>query len=161
MRWKSMARITALMPAALVLAAVAQQPGAQEDSAAQRAENGKAQTQQQAQKDKPPILVLMPVAIYPRGEEIANGCWVRLYEGEEFEGRQLTVMGPAELPDVEENVPVFGFESAVVGPKARVVTYDGENYEDRTATLEAGRQYADLEDELDLFEDIESLQVSC
>ena len=133
----------------------------QQQSAGQKQQQGAKNQQGQAQ-GQAPVVVLMPVAIYPRGEQIANGCWVRLYEGNNFEGRQLTVIGPADLPNVEENVAVFGFDSAMVGPKASVTAYDGENYEDRTAKLEAGKKYPDLGDtKLGLFEDIESMRVSC
>lgn len=167
---KSSARAVGFALAAFSLGAIGQQ---QQEGMQQQQEQQQPGAVQQTQKsaagqeakkggDKAPVVVLMPVAIYPRGEEIAKGCWVRLYEGNNFEGRQLTVIGPAELPNVEENVAVFGFDSAIVGPKAKVTTYDGENYEDRTATLEPGKKYPDLGDtKLGLFEDIESMHVKC
>lgn len=167
---KTLIGSTGIALALFSLAAVAQQQ--QQDAATQRqqgtAEQQQQQTQRgaggnrQAQADQEPVLLVLPVAVYPRGEQIAKGCWIRLYEGNNFTGRMLSVVGPADLPDVEGRVAVFGFDSAIVGPKARVTTYDGENYQDRTATLEPGKRYPDLGDtKLGLFKDIESMRVQC
>ena len=162
-------RIVGAMLALFALTAVAQNQGTQQQPEQQKQQqqpqagqqSGAENQQERAGQNEGPVVVLMPVAIYPRGEELAEGCWVRMYEGENFDGTMLTVLGPAELPDVEESTPIVGFESALVGPKATVTGYDGENYEDRSATLKAGQEYANLEGELELFEDIESMTVSC
>lgn len=167
---RMLARIGGVVLATFAFGAVAQNQGSQQQQqqdqqrqqqpqAANQGQSG--QQQERASQDKGPVVVLMPVAIYPRGEELANGCWVRMYEGENFDGTMLTVMGPADLPDVEEEVPIIGIESAIVGPKATVTAYDGENYEDQSATLQSGQEYADLEGQLELFEDVESMTVSC
>lgn len=108
------------------------------------------------------VLVLMPAA-QAQGESLGNGCWVRFYDGENFRGQMLTLVGPIDMPRMEIAKPAWReWDSAIVGPKARVVTYDKENYRDRTATLTAGQRIASLDDaQLGWFEEIESVRVSC
>ena len=108
------------------------------------------------------ILVLMPSA-QGSSEGLGNGCWVRFYDGENFRGQMLTLVGPVELPRMDVAKPAWReWDSAVVGPKARVVTYDKEDYGDRTATLTAGQRIPSLRDaHLGWFEDIHSVRVSC
>ena len=125
-------------------------------------QNQKKGTQQATPPGHPAVILLVPAELYARNEALANGCWVRLYESKNFRGNQLAVFGPADLPDVEDNTPVWGFDSAIVGPKATVTTYDEEDYQDRNATLSPGQRVADLGDKkLGFFQDIESLKVSC
>jgi hypothetical protein len=120
----------------------------------------KASAQGELPPTHPPVLMLVPVQVYTQASK--EGCWVRLYEGKNFQGDFLTVLGPAELPRLERNISIVGFDSASVGPKARVVAYDEENFQDRSATMNPGQQIADLNDQkLGMFEDIESMRVTC
>ncbi|WP_169805897.1 beta/gamma crystallin domain-containing protein [Azohydromonas lata] len=108
------------------------------------------------------VLVLMPAA-QGSSESLGNGCWVRFYDGENYHGASLTLVGPIDMPKMDVPGPAWReWDSAVVGPKARVITYDNENYRDRTATLAAGQHYPKLDDsKLGWFEEIHSARVSC
>lgn len=111
-----------------------------------------------------PIWLLIPVELSSRSQQFANGCWVQLYSGDNFQGRAMTVVGPANLAEVRSpyGTGLNNWESAVVGPNATVTTYDDENFRARDATLRAGQRYAELDDsKLGLFEDIESMRVTC
>ena len=144
---------------AFVVASFAGVAAEQKDSGS---ESAKKNQQKGAQQSVPAVVLLVPAELYARNEALAKGCWVRLYEGKNFGGNQLAVFGPADLPDVESNTPVWGFDSAIVGPKATVTTYDEEDYQDRNATLNPGQRITDLGDKkLGFFQDIESLKVSC
>jgi hypothetical protein len=54
------------------------------------------------------------------------------------------------------------WESAIVGPKARVATFDNENFKERTARLAPGQRIADLRDKkLGWFDEVHSARVAC
>jgi len=109
-----------------------------------------------------PVLVLIPVAQHV--DTMDGGCWARFFDGENFEGDQLTLVGPADLPNMNFNRRYYwgGLDSVIVGPKARVAIYDAEDYRNRTATLNPGDRIKNLDDrKLGLFEDIESVKITC
>lgn len=109
------------------------------------------------------VLVLMP-AIQGNSDDLGNGCWVRFYDGENFTGQMLTLVGPIDMPRMDVAKPAWReWDSAIVGPKAKVVTYDKDGYQDRTATLMPGQRIVSLDNDARLgwFEDIHSVRVSC
>lgn len=130
------------------------------------------QQQQQQQQQKPqqrdkteqqgPYVVMMVPVAFALDEKLANGCWVRFYDGNNYEGEFSTLIGPVDIAEMD-GFPAFGGpDSAIVGPNANVVLYDDDGYQDRTVTLNAGQRVPDLGDErLGLFEDIESLKMTC
>lgn len=110
------------------------------------------------------VWLFVPVAVSTQTEKQSQDCWVRLYSGEGFDGRYVTITGPAEIPELRSpyGTGLNNWESAVVGRNATVTTYDDDGFEDRSATLRGGQRYADLGDsKLGLFQDIESLRVTC
>lgn len=130
---------------------------------------GNTGTNQQAatsttQKQKTPataVLLLVPVNM--AGDNLANGCWVRFYDGTNYRGASLTLAGPVDMPKMDVPGAAWrDWDSAVVGPKATVVTYDNENYRDRTARLGPGLHAPDLRDsKLGWFEEVHSARVLC
>lgn len=108
------------------------------------------------------LVVLMPMA-QAGDTQLGNGCWVRFYDGKNFRGTNLTLVGPVDMPNTDVPGGVWReWDSAIVGPKATVVTFDNENYRDRTARLAAGQRITDLGDKkLGWFEEIKSARVSC
>lgn len=136
-------------------------------------EAGKAATGGQAKPDKPQgsktsaaqpgaVLMLVPVQV-ASDAKLANGCWVRFYDGTNFSGATLTLAGPVEMAQMHPAGNAWrNWDSAIVGPKARVTTFDGENFRERTARLEPGQRAADLKDgELGWFDQVQSARVSC
>jgi hypothetical protein len=110
------------------------------------------------------VWYILPVAYEVQGNQMSKGCWVRLYSGDEFEGRSINIVGPANLREMQSpyGTGMNNWESAEVGPNATVTTYDDENFGSRNATLKAGQRYPDLDDsKLGLFDDIESMKVTC
>lgn len=108
------------------------------------------------------VLVLLPVA-QAADDKLANGCWVRFYDGKNYRGANLTLAGPVDMPRMDVPGALWrDWDSAIVGPKARVTTYDNENFKQRTATLNAGQRIADLGDKkLGWFDEVHSARVSC
>lgn len=108
-------------------------------------------------------VVLVPFVV-AQAPNFGNGCWARLYDAENFNGNQLTVMGPADMPNLRT---AFGtdwsgsFDSLQVGPKATLTVYDNENYTQKTATYKPKQRVADLSETRGFFEDIRSLKMTC
>lgn len=149
--------MTALL-AALAAAAQAQD----------KAQQAKQQESKQAQRggsapQGAPAIVLVPLVVAAT-PDFGNGCWARLYDGQNFQGNQLTVVGPTDMPNMRT---AFGtdwsgeFDSAQIGPKATVTVYDNENYTQKVATFKPNQRIADLDERRGFFEDIRSLKVAC
>ena len=108
-------------------------------------------------------IVLVPFVV-AQAPDFSNGCWARLYDGANFQGDQLTVVGPADMPHMRT---AFGtdwsgsFDSVQVGPKATVTVYDNENYTQKVATYKPSQRIADLDEKRGMFEDIRSLKIAC
>ncbi|MCD6680997.1 MAG: hypothetical protein LT102_10145 [Burkholderiaceae bacterium] len=140
----------------------------------QMAQDQKAQNPDQAQKKSKsqssattaagvPVVVLMPVKI-ANTDQFAKGCWARLYDSTDFKGDQLTLVGPAEMPDMISHFGVDWagtFDSVAVGPKATLTVYDAQNYQDEAQTFKPGQKVADLDEKMELFESVQSAKVSC
>ena len=107
------------------------------------------------------VVVLLPSAM--AGSGLANGCWVRFFDDKQYGGDTLTLAGPVDMPRMEVPGGLWrDWDSAVVGPRARVTTYDNENFHDRTAVLAGGVSYPDLRDKkLGWFEEVKSARVAC
>ena len=141
-----------------------QSSGADAKSAAAR--GNKAQGNQSADagaQNAAALVVLMPVAIAST-DNLGNGCWARLYDGQNFSGATLSLVGPIEMPNMRTP---FGtdwsgeFDSVAVGPKARVTVYDNENYSQRVANFDPGERIANLGGQMGLFEQVRSLKIAC
>lgn len=159
MAFKKVAAATAV---SLALSGAVMAQGTTENKKPDRSPQATAPADKGAVPKLDAVLVLMPAA-QGSSESLGNGCWVRFYDGENYRGASLTLVGPIDMPKMDVPGPAWReWDSAVVGPKARVVTYDNENYRDRTATLAAGQHYPKLDDsKLGWFEEIHSARVSC
>lgn len=107
-------------------------------------------------------LVVVPAAV-SMSTDFAKGCWVRLYDGRNFQGQELMLVGPLRLAAMGTTSPWWRrWNSAIVGPNARVTIYSGGNYEGRSATLAARHRAADLGGkQIGWSGKIESTQVEC
>ncbi|HEX5611135.1 MAG TPA: beta/gamma crystallin domain-containing protein, partial [Burkholderiales bacterium] len=138
------------------------QQGAQNNPAQQNSGQAQNQTQIQKQKQKQdpqkqdrqqamapgaPVVVLVPVAIAQAGD-FGDGCWARLYDGQNFRGNELALLGPVDMANMRT---AFGtdwsgqFDSVMTGPKATVTVYDNENYRQKAATIRPNQKIADLD----------------
>lgn len=111
---------------------------------------------------RPHTLVVVPAAI-SMSTDFAKGCWVRLYDGKDFQGQELMLVGPLGLTGMGTTSPWWRrWNSAVVGPQARVTLYSSPSHAGRFADLAAGQRSADLVDkELGWTGKIESARVDC
>jgi hypothetical protein len=110
-----------------------------------------------------PMIVLVPMVVATR-QDFSNGCWARLYDSTDFQGNQLSLVGPVDMANMRT---AFGtdwsgqFDSIQVGPKARLTVYDNENYGEKAATFKSGQKVADLDEKMGTFENISSVKVAC
>jgi hypothetical protein len=110
-----------------------------------------------------PAIVLVPLVVAAT-PDFGDGCWARLYDGDNYRGNLLTVVGPADMPNMRT---AFGtdwsgsFDSVQIGPKATVTVYDNENYAQKVATFQPNQRVADLDERRGFFEDIRSLKIAC
>lgn len=120
---------------------------------------------QRAGADQKPTaaIVLVPIAIATT-ETFGDGCWVRLYDSQNFTGNELSLVGPMDMPNMRT---AFGrdwsgeFDSVAVGPKATVTVYDNENYGQRVAKFQPNQRIRDLDEKMGFFEDIRSVKIAC
>ncbi|SCY04849.1 Beta/Gamma crystallin [Nitrosospira sp. Nl5] len=142
--------LTSLLALVTIPAATAQDttPGKNEDK-------GRAATA--------PVILLVP-PMFAVNPSLADGCWARLFDDQDYRGDVLTLAGPIDIPSarVGENL-VWGrkYDSVIVGPKATLTIYDNQNYQDKTATFKAGQRIPDLNEKLGPFENIRSLKIAC
>jgi uncharacterized protein YjbI with pentapeptide repeats len=93
-----------------------------------------------------------------------NGCWARLFVGENYKGGALTLVGPVEVANVARE---YGFpwdpmyESVEVGPRASLAVFHNPQFRERTMTFERGQKIGDLDDVMGVFRTIRSLKVRC
>ena len=92
-----------------------------------------------------------------------DGCWARLYEGDNFEGDSFTLVGPVDLSNMQGPFGVDWSDTSSIeaGPKAAVTVYDNINFRDRAAQIKAGQRVPELGDRLGLFENVNSIRISC
>jgi hypothetical protein len=110
-----------------------------------------------------PVIVLVPLQVASRSN-FSNGCWARLHDSTDFQGNQLSLVGPVDMPNMRT---AFGtdwsgqFDSIEVGPKARLTVFDNENYKEKAATFKSGQKVADLDEKMGTFEQIRSVKIAC
>lgn len=76
-----------------------------------------------------------------------GGCWVVFHDGRDFVGKRLTLLGPLALSDLGQSVPDWRrWDSAVVGPGARVAVYAASQFKDELAVLHPGERVGNLDD---------------
>ena len=112
-----------------------------------------------AKKSETPVVLTVTTVAFAE----STGCWVKIYDGHNYSGRTLTLMGAQSLPHLEFGAG-FDWEgdidSIVVGPKAKLTLYEDELYVDRKGELKPNEKVADLHKSI-ASEGVESLMLSC
>jgi Beta/Gamma crystallin len=110
----------------------------------------------------PHSLVVIPAAM-SMSMDFAKGCWVRLYDGKNYRGHELMLVGPLQLAGMDATSPWWRrWNSAIVGPNASVSIYSKKNYQGRSASLAAQQRSADLAQRAVSWSGkIESAKVAC
>ena len=93
----------------------------------------------------------------------ASGCWVRFHDGERHQGDELMLVGPLQLARLSRvGAGWRDWNSAIVGPRARVEVFEAEGFAQPAATLRPGQVVAEMASQnVGRFKDIESVRVSC
>jgi hypothetical protein len=84
-----------------------------------------------------------------------EGCWARLYDAENFIGHSLTLVGPAEMPNMDGT-----FRSIEVGPNATLVAFSDDGFADETGRFGPGNRAANLRGP-EGSDEFESLRLTC
>ncbi|MGR8934261.1 MAG: beta/gamma crystallin domain-containing protein [Gammaproteobacteria bacterium] len=90
------------------------------------------------------VLMLMSAGMSFMAEAADNGCWADFYEFPNFKGAHVLIKGPIQLPNLknyEGQNWESRFDSAIIGPKAKVKVYENIDYK---LTLGEIAKYPDL-----------------
>jgi hypothetical protein len=110
----------------------------------------------------PPPRTLVVPGTFPIDDQLANGCWVRLYDGVDFKGRELILAGPLALARLDSvGAHWRDWDSVVMGPRAALTAYAEVGFESRTATVQPGERVTDMAPRTGRHRDIESVRVDC
>ena len=109
-----------------------------------------------------PVLMLVPVDV---SDTMKNkGCWVRLYDGKDYQGDSFTITGPINLPKM---VGPFGFNwdnkvrSLETGPKANLTIFNTWNFQNEDKFIDANSRVPNLSKEMGFFDNFRSMMLSC
>lgn len=111
-----------------------------------------------------PVYMMVPVEVVTANAATQGGCWVKLYDTQNFGGESLTLVGPTSVKDMSGP---FGInwddrvESVQTGQKAMVTVFDDEEFEDRVAQFKPGQQVADVSKRMGFFDEFGSVRVDC
>ena len=120
-----------------------------------------AQPADDASAASPPRTLVVP-GDFPVDDKLARGCWVRLYDGLDFKGRELVLAGPLALPRLEAvSAHWRDWDSVVTGPRAVLSAYTGYGFEGHSAVVQPGERVNDMTVRIGRRDDIESLRVDC
>ncbi len=108
--------------------------------------------------------MVVPVVSTEGQNMMKKGCWAKFYDNTNFSGDTLTLVGPAEMPDM---TGPFGLDwerkisSVETGPKARVLVYDNENFNDLVSTFKPGQKSNDVSKKMGFFDEFKSVKIAC
>lgn len=93
----------------------------------------------------------------------ADGCWVVFHDGVDYVGRRLTLMGPMAVSDFASSMPDWRrWDSAIVGPRARVMAFQEAGFKKQLAVLQPGQRVGNLDqNEFGWRKDMASVRVTC
>lgn len=109
-----------------------------------------------------PILMMIPVEV--SNDVKANGCWVKLYDGKDYQGDSFMITGPVNLPTM---VGPFGFNwenkvrSLETGPKANVTIFNYWNFQKEDKFIDANTKVPNLSKKMGFFDNFRSMMLSC
>lgn len=111
-----------------------------------------------------PVFMLVPAETAGKDSPLKSGCWTRVYDGENFTGDSLTVVGPVS---VSEMSGPYGLNwddkvnSIEAGPKATVTVFDNAGFRDQVAQFKPGQKVPDVSKKLGFFDEFGSIRVAC
>lgn len=121
-------------------------------------------TDKAAKKNPVVTYVIVPVEAANRPLSLQDGCWLRIYSGNNYTGEMLTVHGPVAMANM---VGPFGFDwtnrvkSIETGGRTTATIYDNDNFKDLVAQIKPGNKVPDVSKRMGFFDDFSSMQVNC
>jgi len=111
----------------------------------------------------PRLRSVVSVPGVPLAQAEASGCWVRFHDGVRHLGDELMLVGPLQLADLSRvGAGWRDWNSAIVGPRARVDVFQARGFAQLAATLRPGQVVEEMaKQNVGRFKDIESVRVSC
>lgn len=112
----------------------------------------------------PRAAVIVASEAYAIDDKLGDGCWARLYRGENYAGDILTLIGPVDVDYLSRD---WGFRwdpryhSLAVGPAATLTTFDDAHLREKTAVFESNRRIPVLDRHMGVFRSIRSMKVTC
>lgn len=93
----------------------------------------------------------------------ADGCWVMFHDGVDYVGRRLTLLGPMAASDLSSSMPDWRhWDSAIVGPRARVTAFQDTAFKKQLAVLQPGQRVGNLDQkEFGWRKDMASVRITC
>lgn len=113
----------------------------------------------------PTLVLIAPTGL--RAEPvIPAGCWVKLFDEPDFQGRDgLTLAGPVSLPDIHRpDGKVYWphhVRSILVGPHAKFTAFEARGLRNPLATLQPGTEQTRLDGALATAPVIASIRLDC
>ncbi|MDP3669524.1 MAG: beta/gamma crystallin domain-containing protein [Telluria sp.] len=113
---------------------------------------------------RPFVMVLMPADVFAKETSTKQGCWAKIYDGENYSGDSLTLSGPVALADMSGP---FGLNwddkvnSIELGSKATMTVYDNVAYKDQVAQFKPGQKVPDISKQLGFFDEFASIKLEC
>jgi hypothetical protein len=110
------------------------------------------------------VYMMVPVEVVTANAATQGGCWVKLYDAQNFGGESLTLVGPTSVKDMSGP---FGInwddrvESVQTGQKAILTVFDDDDFEERAAQFKPGQQVADVSKRMGFFDEFGSIKVDC
>jgi hypothetical protein len=109
------------------------------------------------------LSILVAPSDFGNRDDFAEGCWIRLYDGADYVGEKLTLVGPLAVSEMSRVSPSWRrWNSVVVGPSARLTIYSGAAFARRSTSLKPLQRAPDLASkDVDWYGRIESARVEC
>lgn len=129
-----------------------------------RKQKSRAQGNQETGATASAVFLLIPVNAPEQNEWMKKGCWAKFYDGKDFSGDNLMLMGPVDMPDM---TGPFGIDwkgkisSIETGSKARILVYDNKGYKDLVSTFKPGQRSADVSKKMGFFDEFSSVKITC
>jgi len=97
----------------------------------------------------------------------ANGCWVHVWEDENFQDDNDRIQGPGRfnnmrnLPGANKDDWGDEIDSIEMGPKASGTFWEDEGFRDNSIRLSPGEKRSNLRGSPDLGDTIDSMEITC
>ena len=110
-----------------------------------------------------PVIMMVPVEISDKAA-MDKGCWVKLYDKKNFNGDNLLIVGPVNLPRM---IGPFGVNwenkvrSLETGPNTNLTIFDNRDFKDEDKFIDPGKKIPNLSKAMGFFDDFRSMILSC